>query len=543
MSLDGMEPAAILMGRNAKHRSTATAMTDKANTVEPPVASTNNAPISPHLFEHAVEQADLAVSITDTRANILYVNPAFTRVTGYSLEEALGKNESMLSHKTTPASVYQQLWGHITSGKSWSGRLVNRRKDGSQYLAELVITPVTDDQGRLTNYLGLHRDVTDLHRLESEVRNQKALIESVVDSAPLALALLDGEDSVVLDNHEYKKLMADLNMAEPASVILDAVRADLGRGMGLPREGGHAFLDREVRIDQPGWHTPRWFSCSGIWVRRDDADAHSFFGGQGSILLLLVVSEITARRAQQEKARMAALKAMLAEQSRVNELRETLSAAVFQLEGPINVMSSVLGTIERRGNSLPAGDALAEALHAAREAVETLRGAIPGQPPEVPMAVNLNEALRDVLDLVTGRLLSAGIGVSWRPQAVLPALNGYPNRLRAMFSALVENAIEAMNTKGWQERELVLATRGLGDAIEVLIEDSGPGIPPELRLRVFEPFFTTKKGWGQHPGTGLAIAQQVALDHGGSIEIDPAETGGCRVRVLLPLVGARGERS
>jgi nitrogen fixation negative regulator NifL len=518
-------------------------MTRKDKPASPAAADPSGVGILPHVFQHAVEQADLAVSITDTQANILYVNPAFTRVTGYSQAEAGGKNESMLSHKTTPPAVYRELWGRITGGQPWSGRLVNRRKDGSRYLAELTITPVHDAEGRVTNYLGLHRDVTELHRLESEVRNQKALIESVVDSAPLALALLDGEDSVVLDNHEYKKLMADLGMAEPATVILDAVRADLGHGMGVPREGGHAFLDREIRIDQPGWRTPRWFSCSGIWVRRDDGDADSFFGRENSILLLLVASEITARRAQQEKARMAALQAMLAEQNRVNELRETLSAAVFQLEGPINVMNSVMGTIERRGCCVPAGDALVEALKAAREAVETLRGAIPSQSPETPLAVNLNEALRDVLDLVTGRLLAAGIGISWRPQAVLPAISGYPNRLRAMLSALVENAIEAMNAKGWRERELTLATRSLGDAIEVLIQDSGPGIPPELRLRVFEPFFTTKKGWGQHPGTGLAIAQQVALDHGGSIEIDPAEAGGCRVRVLLPLGGVVGEPS
>lgn len=498
--------------------------------------------ILPHVFQHAVEQADLAVSITDTRANILYVNPAFTRVTGYTPADVIGRNESLLSHKTTPPAVYQDLWRRLTAGESWNGRLINRRKDGSKYLAELVITPVHDARGAVTNYLGLHRDVTDLHRLESEVRNQKALIESVVDSAPVALALLDGEDSVVLDNHEYKKLMADLGMAEPASVILDAVRADLGHGMGLPREGGHAFLDREIRIDQPGWRTPRWFSCSGIWVRRDDGDADSFFGRQSSILLLLVASEITGRRAQQEKARMAALQAVLAEESRVNELRETLSAAVFQLEGPINVMNSVMGTIERRGCCVPAGDALVEALKAAREAVETLRGAIPDHSRETPLAVNLNEALRDVLDLSTGRLLAAGIGVNWRPQAVLPAISGYPNRLRAMLSALVDNAIEAINVKGWRERELTVATRALGDSIEVSIEDSGPGIPPELRLRVFEPFFTTKKASGQHPGTGLAIAQQVALDHGGAIEIDPGETGGCRVRVLLPLGGAVGER-
>ncbi len=496
--------------------------------------STGAPEIPAQVFEQVVEQADLAVSITDPKANILYVNPAFTRITGYQPDKAIGKNESMLSHKVTPPAVYESLWTKLAARESWSGRLINRRADGGKYLAELLISPVLDEQGRVIHYLGLHRDVTELHRLESEVRNQKALIESVVDAAPVAMALLDGEDSVVLDNHEYKKLMGDLGMVEPATVILDAVRADLGHGIGTPKAGSHAFLNREVRIDSPSGRPPRWFSCSGVWVRRDDGDADSFFGQQNSIFLLLVAMEITEQRVQQEKSRMAALQAMLAEEGRITALRETLAAAVFQLEGPVNVMNSVMGTIARRGCCEPAGEAIAEALKAAQAAVDNLRNAIPDNSDEMPTAVNLNEALRDVLDLSTARMLAAGIRVGWRPQAALPSVSGYPNRLRAMLKALVDNAIEAMNVKGWRERELAVTTRSLTGSIEVVIEDSGPGIPAGARLKVFEPFFTTKKSGG-HLGTGLSSALQVAQDHGGAIEIDPADGGGCRVHIVLPL--------
>ncbi|HTY04601.1 MAG TPA: nitrogen fixation negative regulator NifL [Rhodocyclaceae bacterium] len=495
---------------------------------------TTAAVIPGEVFEQVVEQADLAVSITDPKANILYVNPAFTRITGYTPEQAIGKNESMLSHKVTPLSVYQALWGKLTTGDSWSGRLVNRRADGGKYLAELLISPVLDASGKVIHYLGLHRDVTELHRLESEVKNQKALIESVVDAAPVAMALLDGEDSVVLDNHEYKKLMGDLAMAEPATAILDAIRADLGHGLGTPKPGEHAFLNQEVRIDPTGNRPARWFSCSGIWVRRDEGDADSFFGQHNAIFLLLVAMEITELRAQQEKSRLAVLKAMLAEEDRINSLRESLAGAAFQLEGPMNVMSTVLATMERRGEGLPATDALRMALEAAREAIETLRGAIPAESEEAPTTVNLNEVLHDVLNLSTARMLAAGVRVGWRPQAVLPAINGYPNGLRAMLKALVDNAIDAMNVRGWHERDLFITTGIVDGSIEVVIEDSGPGIPVEARLKVFEPFYTTKKNGG-HLGTGLSAAQQVAQEHGGAIELDPRQAGGCRVRVLLPL--------
>ena len=167
-----------------------------------------------------------------------------------------------------------------------------------------------------------------------------------------------------------------------------------------------------------------------------------------------------------------------------------------------------------------------EALNAGRDAVESLRNAIPEHRLETQTAVNLNEAMRDVLDLTTTRMLSAGISVRWQPQAVMPSVNAYPNRVRSMFKALVDNAIDAMNTKGWRERDLFVTTRASNGSVEVVIEDSGPGIPPELRLKVFEPFYSTRKAGGRHLGTGLSSAQQVAADHDGTIEIDAAEQGG-----------------
>jgi nitrogen fixation negative regulator NifL len=489
-------------------------------------------------FREAVAQADIAISITDTQANILYVNPAFERVTGYVAAEAVGRNQSMLSARATPTAVYAALWEKITTGAAWSGRLVNRRKDGREYLADLLITPVLDAAGRVDSYLGIHRDVTALHRLECQVNNQKALIESVVDSAPVAIALLDGEDCVVLDNHEYKKLMGDLGMVEPASAILDAVRADLGHGLGAAHDGAQAFADREIRVDPPGGKPARWFSCTGTWVKSVDEGADAFFGRRDSIYLLLVAKEITQQKVQQEKARMAALQATMAEENRVGALRESLSAALYQMEGPLNVLASVVAMQERRGRHDPTAAALGEALTAGQQVLDTLRRAIPEPTQEAVTLTNINALLRDVLDLTTGRLLAAGVTVNWNPQAVLPAIQGHPVRLRAMFKALVDNALEALNARGWRTRELAVTTRGIGGnhggSVEAIVEDSGPGIPPDLSLRVFEPFFTTKP---HHAGTGLAMAQQIVADHGGMIEIDTRHAAGCRLRVVLPVHG------
>ncbi|MEJ2646161.1 MAG: PAS domain-containing protein, partial [Gammaproteobacteria bacterium] len=130
--------------------------------------------LPPRLFYEVVEQSAVAISITDTDANILYANRAFARVTGYPLNDVVGKNESVLSDKVTPPIVYETMWGRLLQQKPWSGVLVNRRKNGERYLAELTIAPVLDAGHRTSHYLGMHRDVTEMHGLENQVRNQKA---------------------------------------------------------------------------------------------------------------------------------------------------------------------------------------------------------------------------------------------------------------------------------------------------------------------------------------------------------------------------------
>jgi nitrogen fixation negative regulator NifL len=494
--------------------------------------------IHPRVFQHTVDQADMAISITDVHGDILYANPAFARITGYPMKELIGSNQSLLSNKTTPPEVYKSLWQKISRGEAWDGRLINKRRDGSKYLADLNISPVTDSSGALVNYLGMHRDITAMYRLECQVKNQKALIETVVDAAPVLIALLDVDDRVVLDNHEYKKLQADLDMAEPAPMLMSAIRATLEIDpSSVRRSSGYAFLDREVRLDLPGGKPPRWFSCSGSQVREDDSTADAFFVGRERDYLLLVAKEITGLRAQQEKVRVAALQAVMAEEDRVAALRESLSAATFRLEGPLNMMGSVVGMLVRRaGVTDPMAVALADAMAAGQKALDELRAMIPPESLEPVGSNNINELLRDVLDLSTGHLLAAGIRVTWKPQAMLPTLQGYPNKLRSLFKALIDNAIEAMSTRGCRERELIVATRAKLGSIEILIEDSGPGIPPAQQIKVFEPFFTTKRdGQRGHLGTGLTTAQQVAADHGGSIEIDAAKAPGCRLRIVLPV--------
>jgi len=101
-------------------------------------------------LSRAVEQSDSTIVITNLNGDVEFANPAFTRITGYSLEEAIGQNTRLLSSGKHPASFYQELWETITKGETWQGEMINRKKDGSLYWEAATISPVYNEDGEIT---------------------------------------------------------------------------------------------------------------------------------------------------------------------------------------------------------------------------------------------------------------------------------------------------------------------------------------------------------------------------------------------------------
>jgi PAS domain S-box-containing protein len=132
----------------------------------------------------AVEQAADGIVITGTDGKIQYVNPAFTAMTGYTSEEAVGQYPRVLKSGRQPAAVYEDLWKTIRGGRVWRGELINRRKDGTLYDEEMRIAPVEGANGEVVNYIAIKRDVTG-RRTSDEAR---ALLAAIVDGSDDAIA-------------------------------------------------------------------------------------------------------------------------------------------------------------------------------------------------------------------------------------------------------------------------------------------------------------------------------------------------------------------
>ena len=504
-----------------------------------------SAKMPPDIFLQVVEQSSIAISITDSDANILYANPAFERITGYTTEEIEGKNESLLSSKHTPKIVYESLWGQITRLKPWSGLLLNRRKNGEDYVAELTISPVTDDNGNIIHFLGMHRDVNEVHRLEQEVKNQKALIEAVVDVEPIPIAVLDERGQVVLDNHAYKKLVSELDTAEPASGLLKTLDTTFPEMFSARWQARQNFTDLEIEVPVPSGES-RWFECTGIWFKQHDPSSKHFFSESAQrSLCLLVADEITELKRKEAAVRQSAMRALLAEQEQKESMREALEGAVYQIQKPLNMVASALGILERRGRDNMENAALYNMLKTAvtdgQEAMSILRESMPRRTVEHLTLVNMNELVRDVLSMFTDHLLRDGITVEWLPCNAVPVVTGQAGRLRSVFKQLIENAIEAVEARVAGERVIhieVLCNNK--NFVDVLVCDSGIGIPSELRHRIFEPFFTTK-GARSNAGMGLPLVQNIVMDHGGNCIVENSELFSSQFRVTLPVAGPEAD--
>ncbi|MDD3619558.1 MAG: PAS domain S-box protein [Desulfobulbaceae bacterium] len=110
-----------------------------------------------------------AIVITDRNGTIEYVNPAFSRITGYSREEAMGRNPRMLKSGRQDRPFYEHMWQTLLQGMVWEGRLINRRKDGSFYTERASISPVRDKSGEITHFVAVKRDISHEVELESHL--------------------------------------------------------------------------------------------------------------------------------------------------------------------------------------------------------------------------------------------------------------------------------------------------------------------------------------------------------------------------------------
>lgn len=285
--------------------------------LERDIAARQQAESTLRLRDSALQAAANAIVITDPQGNILWTNPAFTALTGYTDDEVRGQNPRLLKSGHQDQAFYQTLWNTILAGRVWRGEMINRHKRGHLYSEETTITPVHDAAGRLTHFIGVKQDVTERHRLTEALRESEATLRGFFDSAGGMRGIVEvvGDDVVHVSDNAVAAIFHGQTK--------ESLRGKRDSELGVPREVTRLWLERLAKARESG--APAAFD----YTPHQDDDPQwlfatvSFLGlsAEGHPRFAYVTNDITHRKRAEEELRQSReqLRALLA---RLQTLRE-----------------------------------------------------------------------------------------------------------------------------------------------------------------------------------------------------------------------------
>jgi diguanylate cyclase (GGDEF)-like protein/PAS domain S-box-containing protein len=245
----------------------------------------------------ALQAAAHAIVITNHEGKIVWLNQAFTALTGYSKEEVLGKNPRLLKSGEHSETYYAKLWSTISLGKVWQGELVNKRKDGTTYTEEMTITPVTQDLGNAacTHFVAIRQDVTKRKQLEEMLQNNENKYRALFEESADANWLMDEKgfldcNSAALQMFGYSSAT---EMMHPADISPPNQPDGIPSRVAAEQKMAAAFLNGRERFE---WLHQR---KDGSTFPAEVCLTALTLSGQPT--LLATVRDITDRKAAEER--------------------------------------------------------------------------------------------------------------------------------------------------------------------------------------------------------------------------------------------------
>ena len=159
----------------------------------------------------AIEQSPASVMITNRDAEIEYINPKFSQTTGYTLNEVIGKNPSILKSGNVEQSTYVDMWENITNKRTWAGEIINKKKNGELYWESVSISPILDIEGNIINFLSVNVDITEKKKTEEQLRQREINFTTFFDTIQDLLFVLDEQGNIIKVN---KTVLDRLNYSE-----------------------------------------------------------------------------------------------------------------------------------------------------------------------------------------------------------------------------------------------------------------------------------------------------------------------------------------
>jgi hypothetical protein len=358
----------------------------------------------------------------------------------------------------------------------------------------------------------------------------EATTRALMESASEAIVIVASDGRIVLANSGAERMFG-YPREELVGQTLEMLLPERLRGSHAHHRSGY-FETPRVR--------PMGRGLELAARRRDGTEfpvevSLSYVDTGAGLLAMAFVTDITERkRAEAELQRQ---RELLHQTEKLAALGTLAAGLAHEINNPIGIVASRLELVltDPEIGTLPG--ALHEDLDVIRRNVQRIGRLASGllsfarQSPRDRHLLALNEVVEETLLLVTPQLGRTGISVHCTLDPALPRILGDPGALQQVVLNLLTNAREAMNGPG---RILIETRRGPGqpEMIQLVVSDTGPGMPPEIRDRIFDPFFTTKP---QGTGLGLSMSYGIVRDHGGTIEVRSVPGSGTSFVLAFPI--------
>ncbi len=490
-----------------------------------------------HLRERAIEAIGQGILITDARREdhpIIYVNRAFSAQTGYDRWEVLGRNPRFLQGPETDPQACRLLREAVRERQAVSTDILNYRRNGTAYWARLSIAPVLSATGHLTHFVGVHEDISARRSAEAALRCSEERYRELFDNANDVVYSHDldgrftdwnrkGEELTGFTRAEILTMSADQLIApEYLAVAREMTRRKLVGSGG--QKGGQTTYEVEV-VCRDGTRLPLEVSSRLIYEQEQ------------------VVGVTGTARDVRERHSLQSQLLQAQKMEAVGRLAGGVAHDFNNMLAVINGYSSLIA--DRLPHDHLAREGMLEIGRAGERAAGLTRQLLAFSRKQL-----LQPRLLSVRDLLVGiesmlrRLIGEDIELHTCLAPDVGEIRADPGQIEQVLLNLVVNSRDALPNGG----RITLGARNLrlhderspgeiqlprGSYVEVWVEDTGIGMPPEVLEHIWEPFFTTKE-LGRGTGLGLSTVYGIVRQSGGYITVESAPGRGSTFRLWFP---------
>ena len=472
----------------------------------------------------AIEQMPVTVMITDREGIIEYVNPNFTKVTGYLSEEVVGRNPRLVKSDWHPPEFFEELWSTLLSGRGWRGEFRNKRKNGELYWESASISPVMGAGGEIRHFVAVKEDITERKWAQEALSRSDERIRLLLQSTAEAIFGIDINGACSFANPACARLLGyghpDELLGRHMHGLMHHSRAD---GSSYPEEecpmagvlrgeeGGHVDDEFFWREDGSSFAAEYW-----AYPQRCDGEV------VGAVMTFF---DITERRRAEEELRQATAAAEAATRAK----SEFLANMSHEIRTPINAAIGMLYLLQQTELSEVQKNYLDKAKSASNMLLRVINDILDFSKIEAGKLelehapFSLAAVLRELIAVASATIKDKPVELSVVCAPGVPEmLMGDPLRLGQVLLNLTCNAIK-FTEKGKVDLGVALARGGEGEAtLRFTVVDTGIGMAPEQQEKLFSAFTqadtsTTRRYGGT--GLGLTISAQLVETMGGSIRV------------------------